>query len=404
MDEAIPPIPCGDRGRIGLCLSGGGYRAMLFHTGALWRLNELGWLPRLDVVSSVSGGSIAAGVLAHGWAELDFTDGVAGNFREVVVAPLRRLASRNLDIPVTLRGLLKPWRSVGEELAGSYRRHLFGEFTLRDLPKTPRFVFTATNLQNGALWRFSRAYMCDYRVGGVSSPPVPLAFAVAASSAFPPFLSPLRLPVAAGEWNLPGEHEGERAEDVILSDGGVYDNLGLQPVEDRCEIMLASDAGLRMKRPPKIPGDWPRHLLRVLDVIDNQVRSLRKRSLLKSYVDGERRGTYWGSYSDIDHFELPDALPAPVEQTLRLAEIPTRLGRIADLPQQRLINWGYAVCDAGMRRWVDPAKPAPQGFPYPAAAVGEPSPRRHGRPVTAPVTGSATTASATPDRARGTTR
>jgi predicted acylesterase/phospholipase RssA len=135
MDEAIPPIPCGDRGRIGLCLSGGGYRAMLFHTGALWRLNELGWLPRLDVVSSVSGGSIAAGVLAHGWAELDFTDGVAGNFREVVVAPLRRLASRNLDIPVTLRGLLKPWRSVGEELAGSYRRHLFGEFTRFGFPE-----------------------------------------------------------------------------------------------------------------------------------------------------------------------------------------------------------------------------------------------------------------------------
>ena len=45
-----------------LCLSGGGYRAMLFHVGALWRLNELGLLPRLDRVSSVSGGSITAGV------------------------------------------------------------------------------------------------------------------------------------------------------------------------------------------------------------------------------------------------------------------------------------------------------------------------------------------------------
>src|SRR5262249_41136739 len=29
---------------IGLCLSGDGYRAMLFHTGALWRLNQLGYL------------------------------------------------------------------------------------------------------------------------------------------------------------------------------------------------------------------------------------------------------------------------------------------------------------------------------------------------------------------------
>lgn len=38
-----------------LCLSGGGYRAMLFHLGVLWRFNEAGWLPRLDRVSSVSG-------------------------------------------------------------------------------------------------------------------------------------------------------------------------------------------------------------------------------------------------------------------------------------------------------------------------------------------------------------
>lgn len=39
-----------------LCLSGGGYRAMLFHIGVLWRLNEIGWLPKLDRISSVSGG------------------------------------------------------------------------------------------------------------------------------------------------------------------------------------------------------------------------------------------------------------------------------------------------------------------------------------------------------------
>src|SRR6266566_10119491 len=52
---------------LALCLSGGGYRAMLFHLGALWRLNELGYLPRLDRVSSVSGGSITAGVLGMNW-------------------------------------------------------------------------------------------------------------------------------------------------------------------------------------------------------------------------------------------------------------------------------------------------------------------------------------------------
>ena len=48
---------------VALCLSGGGYRAMVFHIGAIWRLNELRYLAKLDRVSSVSGGSITAGVL-----------------------------------------------------------------------------------------------------------------------------------------------------------------------------------------------------------------------------------------------------------------------------------------------------------------------------------------------------
>ena len=57
---------------VGLCLSGGGYGAMLFHLGALWRLNELGYLDpaKLKRVSSVSGGSITSGVLAMNWAKL----------------------------------------------------------------------------------------------------------------------------------------------------------------------------------------------------------------------------------------------------------------------------------------------------------------------------------------------
>ena len=64
---------------IALCLSGGGYRAMLFHTGSLWRLNEAGLLAKLDRISSVSGGSITAGVLGLAWSQLAFdAQGVVG--------------------------------------------------------------------------------------------------------------------------------------------------------------------------------------------------------------------------------------------------------------------------------------------------------------------------------------
>ncbi len=78
-------------------------------------------------------------------------------------------------------------------MAGCYHKPLFGAATLQDLPSDGegrRFVINASNLQSGALWRFMKPYMRDWRVGEVKSPTIPLATAVAASSAFPPVLFP----------------------------------------------------------------------------------------------------------------------------------------------------------------------------------------------------------------------
>ncbi len=84
----------------------------------------------------------------------------------------------------------------------------------------------------------------------------------------------------------------------------------------------------------------------------------------------ERQGTYWGIRSHIADYQLADALPCPYDQTLVLANTKTRLKRLEPVAQERLINWGYAVCDAAMRRWVDSALPRPNGFPYPGSTVG----------------------------------
>ena len=68
---------------------------MLFHLGVIWRLREAGWLERIDGVSSVSGGSITAAVLALGWD---------GDFQEQVVAPVRGLARRQPRLDRGARG------------------------------------------------------------------------------------------------------------------------------------------------------------------------------------------------------------------------------------------------------------------------------------------------------------
>jgi NTE family protein len=82
---------------LGLCLSGGGYRAMLFHGGALARLNEIGWLKKLDAISSVSGGSIAAGLLGAVWNEFTWDQNdTATNFDTVYLQPLLKFSRRRL--------------------------------------------------------------------------------------------------------------------------------------------------------------------------------------------------------------------------------------------------------------------------------------------------------------------
>jgi len=229
-------------------------------------------------------------------------------------------------------------------------------------------VINATNVQTGVLWRFSKPYMRDYLVGEVKHPKVSLATAVAASSAFPPILSPARLELDPASFSPPdGEpfHKLPYTKEVFLSDGGVYDNLGLETAWKRYQTILVSDAGQAMGGDPDPGTDWATHAKRILDMIDNQVRALRKRQLISSFNSGVRNGAYWSVRSDIADYGTPGGLPCPPGRVAELSRIPTRLASMPDETQERLINWGYAICDAAMRRWVDPALPAPKGFPYP---------------------------------------
>jgi len=362
----------GPQDGVALCLSGGGYRAMIFHVGVLWRLYETGVLQTVARISSVSGGSITAGLLALKWSEL--MRGQAPNiqtFKKEVVEPLRSLGRTTIDVKAAILGLILPGR-VSDRVAAAYESHLFGPATLQDLPDNPRFVFNATNVQSGALWRFMKPYMRDYRVGEVRKPTVKLSKAVAASSAFPPVLSPVELELEETAFSPKSGSDLQRppyTTRVILADGGVYDNLGLETAWKRYRTILVSDAGGKLQAEPEPKSDWGRHAYRVLDLVDNQVRSLRKRQVIDSFKDGVRSGAYWGIRTNVLDYGLQKTLPCPADATMKLAETPTRLQAMDDLLQERLINWGYAVCDAALRKYVNPAIAAPADFPFPAAKV-----------------------------------
>jgi NTE family protein len=363
-------------GGVGLCLSGGGFRAMLFHAGALVRLNQLGYLRKLTRVSSVSGGSIIAGTLGLHWDELTWDEhGRATNLVSTVLAPVLELASHTIDISSVLVGVLTPFHSIGDSVAHHYDKHLFHGATLRDLPDdsagtgAPRFVINATSLQTGKLVRFSRPYIADYSVGRWFDPTTPLAHAVTASSAFPPVLSPYKLR-PSGTFDpgkpAPTNDDPEFRKELVLTDGGVYDNLGLQTVWSRCETVLVSDGGAPFAPELDPHGDWVRESVRVLHVIDSQVRALRKRQLIDGFnarrggktTEG-RLGTYWGVASDTASYPVRDPLAFDHVHGSDPSDVATRLAALDDQQRVHLMRWGYIICDTAMRSWVDTSIAAP---------------------------------------------
>ncbi|MBO6519272.1 MAG: patatin-like phospholipase family protein [Rhodospirillales bacterium] len=359
----------------GLALSGGGYRATLFHLGALWRLNELGWLKTFDDITSVSGGSITAAWLAVNWDELAFdADGVATAFEPIVVKPLREFCSRGIDIKAGLAGLLNPFSSGAKQLIKAYDSRLFNGRTLQDLPDpgidgVPRFTLYATNLQTGVSVRMARDYMADYTLGKIDLPQIPLALATAASSAFPPVFCPVKLETDPGSWTIFPDAELSGRDDLrrqmLLGDGGIYDNMGLQRLINRRQTILISDAGAPIDVADSIGFDYLRRTLRVLDILTEQTRALRKAPFVRELQQGVRQGTYWGISTKIGDYASDTVTPIVQDSqaTADLASVRTRLDAFADAEQKALINWGYALTDAAMRRYVQ-ENAQPGRLPY----------------------------------------
>ena len=200
---------------------------------------------------------------------------------------------------------------------------------MQDLPDEPRFVINATNVQSGVLMRISKPYMRDFRVGQILKPKLPLAHAVAASSAFPPVLSPCEIKVTDYGMKFEPATDGEDLNsppyttDLILSDGGVYDNLGLETAWKRYDTILVSDGGGHYEAEPDPHHDWVRHSYRILNVIDSQVRALRNRGSSR-FSSRRKKGSFWSIRQDMRTY-FQD-YRSPVRSTAPPNSLPLRRG------------------------------------------------------------------------------
>ena len=341
LGERIEAMRCAFGGKLGLALSGGGFRASLFHIGVLARLAEVGLLHRIEVLSCVSGGSIVG---AHLYLEVrnllekkpeaqlevpdyiaivarmeaDFFAGVERNIRTRILAePLTNLRmifsgySRTQRVGELYESEIYRRVNDGKGSAPRYLDELLivpaGEpetfapklHNWRREFKTPILVLNATTLNTGHVWQFTASWMgeppaaieeeidANYRLRRLyydQAPPryrhVRLGHAVAASSCVPGLFEPL---------TLPGLYRNEEGEEITVSlvDGGVHDNQGVASLlEQDCTVILVSDASGQMTT-----IDTPRHGALPVSLRSNSILMARVRTAQFRELESRRRAS-----------------------------------------------------------------------------------------------------------------
>lgn len=339
-----------------LCLSGGGFRATLFHLGGLIRLNELGWLKRLACVSSVSGGSIVGAYLCINWCKLVWENDRAVNLDEVVIDPLREFCGRDVDTPVTvLNALVSLYGGTHSALSKIYDRMLFRGSKLGDLPESPRCLILGSDLITGSPVVFCKTGFSVNRTGSYGDDKIQLSTAVAVSTAYPPYLSPVALRLDPDLWQVDADADHELFERIkrklVLTDGGMHDPLAVLPVWNEFTTVLVSDAS--QVRSAWRPGSmWLRQLSRttLLQTFGNSgMTRLVLDKMFESHSDEMPAGVFWCADREIGGYDVQGRALSDSADTKSLCKLRTRLSKFTGAEQKSLINWGYAMCDAAMR-------------------------------------------------------
>lgn len=364
--------------KIGLALSGGGIRAAVFHLGSLARLAESQRWPDLCFISTVSGGSLCTALVfeksGQRWPD-------ANSFVADTLPKIKTLVT-TYDLESCYKwNLLNPyWWFAGRArlIAKLIRKHWGVVSELSQMPDMPRWEICATSYETGKNWRFSKKKMGDYLSNYVVSPVFPLAQAVAASAAVPGLIGPLVLYAADYSWLKYATGGGEPTipvepitEKISLWDGGVYDNLGTEPMfkpqgglRDGIDFLIISDASRPLKLetrrfqfgiPPYIPP------FRLIDVATDQARALRLRSFVDFIEKNSGTGTIFrmgntaeailkkaGSQSPT-RWKKKKLLDGPTVNVV--AGMETTLRKLTVPEYDTLFQHGYEVADATLHAY-----------------------------------------------------
>jgi predicted acylesterase/phospholipase RssA len=369
--------------KIGLALSGGGFRATLYHIGLVRYLRDAGLLSQVTDIAAVSGGSVFAAHLGLNWGRYTGSD---NEFDEAARELLSfvRLDVRNrilrrypfglaLHWPRRLLGLSNRKLTRAGMLEYHYEKYLYGDTSLFQLPEHPRLHLLATNLSEGRLCSFRRdglrmirrerghTYRIVHTPIGLATVPM----AVAASSAFPGFFPP---------FELSGDDVGTKSGEFgrqAFTDGGVYDNLSVRIFRILAQTnsedphswdgVLVSDVGKPFEVLSTLRSSGLiRTAMRASDILWDRVWQLENETFkdIPGYV--------FARVTDlVDPDEDPTALHPEIQR--QLPSIRTDLDRFSDLEISSLVQHGYAVGRKACR-----ARPDIFGTEHPANAPWDP--------------------------------
>jgi NTE family protein len=301
--------------RIGLAFSGGGSRAIAFQLGCMKALQECKLLADIDVISSVSGGSVLAalycsrdddfasfemrtkrmlreGLMGRIYASMFSWEGISALLSSAVALPLAIVTGLARAIAIAaarnwaekakasglFRGVVHRWRTRTDVFERALRaKSLFGRLLMRDLPAgKPQLVINAADLRTQTAFRFTRARAGSWRSGAVAGYDFRLSEAVAASAAFP-----VLLPAIDRSFHFTSEGKEQRRR-VLLTDGGVYDNLGVQVFDrnrpakyafalEAVDVVIACVAEPGLPSGEDLPQFWAARLRTAFSTVHRQL-------------------------------------------------------------------------------------------------------------------------------------
>ncbi|MGP6473633.1 patatin-like phospholipase family protein [Rahnella aceris] len=338
---------------ISLALSGGGVRAMAFHAGVLKCMADENLLENIKNISTVSGGSLLIGLVFkinnYRWpSSKEYLDHVYPYLKHELCEKslMKGFLFKFLNI-FNLKYLLSRANVLSIAIKDKWDINV----SMQRLPILPDWSINGTTAENGKRFRFNRDNIGDYETGYASAKDILLADAMSVSSAFPGLIGPFSL-IAKNyrwfkrEWGAPEENAEEvtlPTKEIRIYDGGVYDNLGLEPFfnqskgesKENIDFIICSDAGAPLKFGFSYWKLNPWRLKRVMDIMSEQSRSLRVRTFV-NYLKTKKNVGY---YLNINHKENN----AILNNGKKVGEYPTNIKKFSEDDFEAIANSGCQI-------------------------------------------------------------